>query len=200
MAQTTWAHRATHPLVRRLADTPVTPNQLTALRVVTGLAAVWQLAAGDNAWGGMLFVLSAFLDRADGELARMTGRTSRFGHYFDFGSDIAITVLLFVGIGLGQRADPWVGPWAPGLGAIAGLAVAMIFLVAMRLEALGAPAFAGSHGFDPDDVLFLVGPIAWLDGLAWLLIAAGIGAPMFLALTLWRWGRQRSAQRSRRTL
>lgn len=200
MAQTTWAHRATHPLVSRLIGTPVTPNQLTALRAVTGLAAIWLLAAGANGWGGSLFVVSALLDRADGELARMSGQTSRLGHYLDFGSDIAITVLLFVGIGIGLREHPWIGSWALALGAAAGLAVAFIFLLAMRLETLGSSALKGTGGFDPDDVLFLVAPVAWLDGLAWLLLAAGIGAPLFLLLALLRWGHVLPGQRSRRTL
>jgi phosphatidylglycerophosphate synthase len=200
MAQTTWAHRATHPLVCRLIGTSVTPNHLTALRVVTGLVAVWLLAVGHSAGGGSLFVVSAFLDRADGELARMSGQTSRLGHYLDFGSDIAITVLLFVGIGIGLREHPWIGSWALPLGAAAGLAVALIFLLAMRLEALGPSAFKGAGGFDPDDLLFLVAPIAWLDGLAWLLLAAGIGAPLFLLVALLRWGPALPGQRSRRTL
>jgi phosphatidylglycerophosphate synthase len=186
--------------VRRLIGTPVTPNQITLLRIVTGLAAVWQLAAGENAWGGLLFVVSAFLDRADGELARLSGQTSRLGHYLDFGSDIAITVLLFVAIGIGLREHPQLGAWAIWLGATAGLSVAMIFLLVLRLESLQVTAFAGAAGFDPDDVLFLVGPIAWLDGLTWLLLAAAVGAPVFLLLALLRSRHVLADQRSRRTL
>ena len=187
MAQTTWAHRATHPLVRRLIGAPVTPNHLTLLRLVTGLAAVWHLARGDTGWGGALFLISGYLDRADGELARLSGRTSRLGHYLDLGSDMCVTGLVFVGIGAGLRAHPVVGPAALSLGVAAGVAVVLIFLLVMRLETLGVQPFSGSSGFDPDDVLFLLGPIAWLGGLPWLLLAAGIGAPIFLAWVLYGW-------------
>lgn len=187
MAQTTWAHRATHPLVRRLIGTPVTPNHLTALRLITGFAAMWHFGRGEPGPGGLLFVISAYLDRADGELARLSGQVSRLGHQLDFGSDITITTLLFVGIGAGLREDPIVGSAALAFGVTAGVAVTLTFLLVMRLDSLGAAAFSGSGGFDPDDVLFLVGPIAWLGGLPWLLLAGGIGAPLFLAAALYRW-------------
>lgn len=45
-------------------------------------------------------------------------------------------------------------------------------------------------GVDPDDVLFLLGPIAWLGAMAALLIAASIGAPLFLTAAL-RWASRR---------
>jgi hypothetical protein len=76
----------------------------------------------------------------------------------------------------------------------------MIFLLVLRLESLQVTAFAGAAGFDPDDVLFLVGPIAWLDGLTWLLLAAAVGAPVFLLLALLRSRHVLADQRSRRTL
>jgi phosphatidylglycerophosphate synthase len=187
MARTTWAHRAMRPVVRRLITTPVIPNHVTALRLITGLGAAWQFSRGANGWAGVLFVISAFLDRADGELARMTGRTSRLGHYLDLGSDIVITALLFVSIGIGLREHALIGDIAVSLGITAGVAVALIFPVVMQLDALGPSPFAVHPGFDADDLLFLVGPIAWLGGLPWLLLAAGVGAPVFLAALLYRW-------------
>jgi phosphatidylglycerophosphate synthase len=187
MTRTTWAHRAMRPLVRPLITTPISPNHLTALRLVTGLGAAWQFSHGANGWAGVLFVISAFLDRADGELARMAGRTSRLGHHLDLGSDIVITALVFVSIGIGLREHALVGDFAVGLGITAGVAVALIFPVVMQLDALGPSPFAAHAGFDADDLLFLVGPIAWLGGLPWLLLAAAAGAPVFFAAALYRW-------------
>lgn len=189
MAQRTWAHRATHPLVTRLIGTPVRPNHLTALRLLTGLAAVACFAAGATIAGGALFLASAILDRADGELARLGGMTSRTGHLFDLASDVLVTALLFLGIGLGLREMPLIGPWAALLGAVAGLSVALIFLLVTAIENRGQTAIPGGAGIDPDDTLFLIAPLAWLGWLPQLLVAAAVGAPTVLALLVIRYRR-----------
>ena len=44
-------------------------------------------------------MLSAWLDHCDGELARATGRTSRFGHYFDYLAATLAYSALFLGAG-----------------------------------------------------------------------------------------------------
>ncbi|MCH8834893.1 MAG: CDP-alcohol phosphatidyltransferase family protein, partial [Proteobacteria bacterium] len=65
--------------VRPLVGTAVTPNHLTTLRLATGLAAAGALAVGTSPWqhvGAAIFVVSLVLDRADGELARLAGKTS----------------------------------------------------------------------------------------------------------------------------
>ena len=46
-------------------------------------------------------MLACLLDHADGELARMTGRTSTFGHYYDQIADGLVLTALFLGIGAG---------------------------------------------------------------------------------------------------
>lgn len=189
MAQTTWAHRATHPLVTRLIGTPIRPNHLTALRLATGLAAIACFATGAPFVGGALFLASAFLDRADGELARLGGMTSRAGDLFDLVSDLLVTALLFLGIGLGLRGQPLIGTWAALLGVVAGLSVALIFLLVTAIERRGQTAIAGVAGFDPDDALFLVAPLAWLGWLPQLLVAAAVGAPAVLALLVIRYRR-----------
>ena len=51
-------------------------------------------------------VLSNFLDHTDGELARIGGKSSRIGHIYDLARDAAVTVMLFVAIGIGQRRNP----------------------------------------------------------------------------------------------
>lgn len=80
MSHDTWIHRAVRGAVRPLARTPVTPNQVTTLRLITGLAAAAAFAQGGEGWrqvGAGLFLVSLFLDRADGELARASGKSSR---------------------------------------------------------------------------------------------------------------------------
>jgi phosphatidylglycerophosphate synthase len=174
-------------LVRPLAGTRVTPNHLTTLRLVTGLAAVMLFAGGSRAgevWGGVLWVLSAFLDRADGELARIGGKTSRLGHLYDLWTDVAVNALLFVGIALGAGPDAF-GGHALLLDLLAGGAVAFIFWIVTRVQATRADAFSARGGFDPDDALYLVGPMAWCGWLQPLLPVAAVGAPAFALWALW---------------
>ena len=88
---TSWTHLLARPLIRPLIGTPVRPNHLTALRLLTGVGACVCLGLGTHAgmwWGGWLWLLSAFLDRADGELARLGNLMSEAGHRFDYLADI----------------------------------------------------------------------------------------------------------------
>ena len=61
----------------------VSPNQLTlaGLLLQAGVAVV--IALGYLPLGGVLLVFSAVFDAFDGTLARLTGRSSRFGAFFD---------------------------------------------------------------------------------------------------------------------
>jgi archaetidylinositol phosphate synthase len=82
-------------------------------------------------------ILPNFVDHTDGELARMSDKASRFGHLYDLAGNAAITILLFmaIGIGIGVDATPNVAlqfpPAVPG--AAAGCALALILFLRMRI-------------------------------------------------------------------
>jgi phosphatidylglycerophosphate synthase len=165
----------------------VTPNHLTTLRLIVGLAAAAAFAPGTYGGSNMaalLLVCSNFLDHTDGELARMTGKTSRLGHLYDLASDAAVTILLFVAIGVAVGKKPGVDLSVPpgALGTLAGVAVALIFYWRMRIEVIlgkSATIQASLVGFETEDVLYLL-PLATLCGaLPQLLIAASICAPLY---------------------
>ncbi len=108
-ARRPWDARLARRLVTPLIDSWVTPNHLTTLRLVVGLAAAAAFVPGTYGWSNiaaLLLILSNFLDHTDGELARMSGKTSRIGHLYDLASDAAVTILLFVAIGVGVAAKP----------------------------------------------------------------------------------------------
>lgn len=188
----TYAHVIARWCIRPLVNTPVTPNHLTTLRLLSGVAAALAFSAGEyfwTVWGGIFFVISALLDRADGELARLSNRMSTGGHWYDLYCDMLVNVMVFVGIGFGL-ADAVPGLWAPVMGIISGISVGAIFLVVFRLHDSGShPAIVFNYptGFDLDDTLFIIALFAWLDALLPLLIAAVIGAPLFLVFALWRY-------------
>ncbi len=184
MSHNTWIHRAARVVARPLARTPVTPNQVTTLRLAAGLAAAAALAQGEadwRHWGAGMFVLGMFLDRLDGELARLSGKTSPWGHRYDLFSDGLSNILVFLGLGVGLRAGEF-GAWAPAMGLVAGLAIAAILWLVVRMESRhGARAgeLGTTAGFDPDDGLIAVPVLVWLGLSDGLLAAACLGAPAF---------------------
>ncbi len=180
IAEKPWDARLALLLVRPLQGTRVTPNHLTTLRLAVGLAALAGFASGWPNLGAWLFVLSNLLDHTDGELARLTGRTSRAGHLYDLAADAALHILLFAAIGLGLTSSG-AGSWALPAGIAAGLAVTAIFHMRHRMEEAGgksATAQAALCGFEAEDVLYLLPLVTALDSLVPFLIAAAIGAPM----------------------
>ncbi|MDP7123483.1 MAG: CDP-alcohol phosphatidyltransferase family protein, partial [Alphaproteobacteria bacterium] len=82
-----WDQRLASIMVRPLARTPITPNQITVFTLVLALAAAALFAVGDKTaanWAAGMFILARFMDHFDGELARMTGKTSLLGYYLDY--------------------------------------------------------------------------------------------------------------------
>ncbi|MEZ0601237.1 CDP-alcohol phosphatidyltransferase family protein [Paraburkholderia sp. IW21] len=197
----TWDARLARRLVTPLVNTWVTPNHLTTLRLLIGLAGALCLARGGFEWanaGAFLIVLSNFVDHTDGELARIGGKSSRIGHFYDLACDALVTVMLFVGMGLGvgtahigalKLAPEW-------LGAAAGVAIALIFFLRMRIEEMAGKAGtrqASVGGFETEDVLYLL-PIVTLTSVVMpFVVVASIGAPLFavwVVINYWRAGRR----------
>jgi archaetidylinositol phosphate synthase len=194
MTTKTWDAQLAYWVVRPLKDSWVNPNHLTTVRLVTGLAAAVALAVGDGSWakiGAGLFALSNFLDHTDGELARLSGKSSKWGHQYDLVSDAIIHILLFMAIGYGLKGGE-LGWWALLMGIVSGVSVASIFYLRNEIEqrlgkdAVRQPNFAG---FDIEDVLYLFPIVTLLDGLKPLLIAATIGAPIFAVWVIWQFFR-----------
>jgi len=182
-----WDARLARRLVAPLVHSWVTPNHLTTLRLLVGLAAAAAFIPGSYGWSNiaaLLLIFSNFLDHTDGELARMSGKTSRIGHIYDLASDAMVTILLFIAIGVGVAAKPGADLGLPPaiLGLAAGTAIALIFYLRMRIEEmLGKTATrqASLGGFETEDVLYLL-PLATLsNALVPMLLAAAICAPAY---------------------
>jgi phosphatidylglycerophosphate synthase len=192
VASRPWDSRLANRLVRPLSNTPVHPNHVTTLGLAVGLAAAASYARGTPAAanvGALGYVVSAILDHADGELARLTGKTSTFGHSYDRAADLTVKLSLFAGMGLSVRHGQlgWMGPV---FGITAGLAVITIFSLRSSMSRWrGRAAFdqPGWGGFEIEDTLYLVAPVTWLGWLEPFVVAAGLGAPVFALWVARQW-------------
>ena len=104
-----WDQRLARILAGLLAHTSIHPNAVTTLGLMMGLLAGCLFAQGDLVlanWAAGVFMFAAFMDHADGELARLVNKTSTFGHYYDHVAVAVSYVSLFVGMGIGLRHGP----------------------------------------------------------------------------------------------
>jgi hypothetical protein len=89
-------------LVWVLYHTPITPNQVTIVSIVSGIiAAFFYLKGTANAFvvAGLLITLKDLLDSADGQLARAKQQQSRTGRFLDSIGDFVVDTAVFSSIG-----------------------------------------------------------------------------------------------------
>jgi phosphatidylglycerophosphate synthase len=199
MATKPWDSRLALALVRPLRDTRVHPNHVTTGALLTGLAAaaLYALATPRAADAGAAFwVLASILDHADGELARLTGKVTTFGHRYDRAADLIVRLALFAGMGASLRHGP-LARWGLPLGVLGGASLLAIFLIrsAMaRRRGSGAFRQPEAGGFEIEDILYLIAPLTWLGWLAPFLVAVAIGTPLFTIWCTWNLVRMRRAK------
>lgn len=190
-----WDQRLARVAVRALAPTPVHPCHVTALGLGAGLSAAALFATGSTSAAGAaagLFMLVLFLDHADGELARLTGKATTFGERFDFFTGGANYTALFIGIGVGLSQGP-LGHPALVLGLAAGLAQPVVMALRMVMKRrFGRTAIAhpGRAGWELEDAMYLIGPVTWLGGLQYFFVVFALGALGYLGWTIWEFRRR----------
>ena len=129
------------PIVWLLARTPVTPNQVTFLStlvMIVGMGALIGLEGSLGLWLGLAGLeFSYVLDCVDGQLARVTGRTSEVGASLDFMMDELKAYLLIASIAtrlyLYGPALTGLEGASPATPLLLGLATLVIFASAISL-------------------------------------------------------------------
>jgi CDP-diacylglycerol--glycerol-3-phosphate 3-phosphatidyltransferase len=86
------------PLIKRLTRWGIHPNAFTMAGFVFTLAAAAALYKQHLRIGGLLILTGGLCDCIDGNLARATGKTSRFGALFDSAVDRYAEFVMFLGI------------------------------------------------------------------------------------------------------
>lgn len=204
------ARKPLFPLVRHLSGRvtpvlmrlPVSANQITALSLLSGLAAAWLLA--QSAWtanveAAGLLVAAYVLDNCDGEIARLKNQCSSFGMHFDSFVDWAVHTTFFVGLGIGVSTETgvdywnWLG-WAAAAGGTFNYALVIVLdFLAEKSPSSADEAMTGNvepvgvvewmifvfRELSRADFCFLVLLLALADAL-WVLLPAGaVGAQIY---------------------
>jgi hypothetical protein len=93
--------RVANWVVRAVANTSVTPDQITVASGVTGACAGVVIGAATQAWhlalGAFLFFFAIVLDCSDGQLARLKGQSTFAGRALDGYVDVLATAAIFIG-------------------------------------------------------------------------------------------------------
>jgi phosphatidylglycerophosphate synthase len=197
---------------RWLAETPITPNQITVISGAIGVAAAPFFLSAAPLWqtiGALLFLAHSIIDGCDGELARLKFQESRWGGVLDFWADNVVHLAIFSCMAVGW-ADATDSAWPLVLGVTAilgaGGSAGFVHWRTMRGKSGEGPLFTGvsiagvSTGPRPSvrgealarlldgaggrDFVYLVLALAMFGKSSWFMVLAGFGAPTYLLLLL----------------
>jgi phosphatidylglycerophosphate synthase len=102
--------RISLPITRLLINTSLTPNQMTLIAAIFGVAAIWVVLAGGASWlvpGALLLQAQSILDGCDGEISRLKYIRSRLGEWLDQVVDDTVNVGFFAATGWALYQAGW---------------------------------------------------------------------------------------------
>jgi archaetidylinositol phosphate synthase len=87
--------------------------------------------------GGVLLLVSGFFDMIDGQVARVTGKTSKKGEYLDSMFDKIAEVAIFLGILVGGYVEPYLVLLAITLSLLVSYARSKSDIINIKLQGIG---------------------------------------------------------------
>ncbi|HET7768593.1 MAG TPA: CDP-alcohol phosphatidyltransferase family protein [Chloroflexota bacterium] len=136
------ARRAAERLVAPLARTGLTPNGLTVIGFLINVVAGVVIATGGFVAGGIIMLIGGAFDTLDGALARVTGRASVFGEFFDSTMDRFSEAVVFLGVAVSYLRAP-----AIDITAVVGVALSFAAMIGSIMVSY---ARARAEGLDLD--------------------------------------------------
>lgn len=125
---------------KAFASTGLSPNFWTLAGLVFALASalVYGLSIEFGLIiGGILLLVSGFFDMVDGQVARVTGKTSQKGSYLDSMFDKIAEVAIFLGLLVGGYAEPYLVMLAITLSLLVSYARAKSDALNIKLQGVG---------------------------------------------------------------
>lgn len=156
------------PLARFISATGLSPNVVTIIGFLLMIGVAVVLSQGYLVLGGILITGVALFDAIDGAMARMMGRTSRFGAFLDSTLDRFSEAVIFLGlfiyfIGENQHQE-LILIYATVVGSL------MVSYARARAEGIGVPLKDGLFTRFERVFLLVVGLLFnWLTLVLWIL-------------------------------
>ncbi len=122
------------------ASTGLSPNFWTCVGLVFALISAVVYGLGIEFGliiGGILLLVSGFFDVVDGQVAKVTGKTSKKGSYFDSMFDKIAEVAIFLGILVGGYVEPYLVLLAITLSLLVSYARAKSDAINIKLQGVG---------------------------------------------------------------
>src|SRR3954453_22495616 len=92
------AQRIIDAIVRWLALGHINPNILTVIGVALNVGCGLLFGTGWFFWAGVALIVANLFDMLDGQVARLSGRVTRFGGFLDSSLDRLSDMVVFVGL------------------------------------------------------------------------------------------------------
>jgi len=92
------AQRIIDAMVRWLAYGHINPNILTVIGVAINVGSGLLFGYGYFFWAGIVLIVANLFDMLDGQVARLSGRVTRFGGFLDSSLDRLSDMVVFVGL------------------------------------------------------------------------------------------------------
>ena len=107
------ARYVAHPIARVFIALRISADLLTLAGFGVAVAAAWLLADGRLLLGGVVMLGGAVLDMFDGAVARLSGKASTFGAFFDSVMDrLAEAAVLFgLAVSTCETRMRWASTW-----------------------------------------------------------------------------------------
>ena len=122
------------------ASTGLSPNFWTTVGLVFAIASAFAYGFDIEYGliiGGILLLVSGFFDMVDGQVARVTGKTSKKGGYLDSMFDKIAETAIFLGILIGGHAEPYLVLLAITLSLLVSYARAKSDALNIKLQGVG---------------------------------------------------------------
>ena len=155
------AMRIIDAMVRGLASLGIPPNLLTLIGVLINLACGVLFGFGEFFYAGIVLIVANLFDMLDGNVARLTGRVTKYGSFLDSTLDRLSDMASFLGIMVFYARDTahhsTLNVFLCGVGMIASV---LVSYTTARSEGLGVKANVGFLQRPERVVLFIIGALS----------------------------------------
>jgi len=151
-------------MVRGLASAGIPPNVLTLIGVIINLGCGVLFGFGEFFWAGIVLIVANLFDMLDGNVARLTGRVTKYGGFLDSTLDRLSDMGSFMGIMIFYaRLTEYHSTLNVFLGGAGMIASVLVSYTTARSEALGVKANVGFLQRPERVVLLIIGALSTWD-------------------------------------